>query len=552
MRRPFLLPLLLAASLCSAAPSPEAIVKAIGREIGRAADSLVAADGSRPYYLSVRYVQTKVTTMRATFGESLPTAVSEKPELMVEVRVGTPELDDSRFEGTETEGFPFDLATPADGDPVLLRRQIWALFDDAFRQGSRNFAEKRHWLSAHPTSRKPGPDFILPEPIRHIDTLPPLKLDTALWNRKLAELSDYANAFPGLIEAPVELRVIERRQYSVNNLGSVTIDDSREYRALAPMLAQAEDGAPLWDYWKDAAADPGEIDLKGAKEKLAERARVLLELRDKAPEPPYRGPVMIEGEAAAQFLLAALGSAMLHGEQEMALGDYPNPMTLLPNLGHRILPKGFALFDLPGLTEFDGRSVVGHYAIDGDGQRARDIEIVKDGILNEIPTSQAPLFGQATVNGHGSGGFVRPGPLALSCPEERVRDDLEKTYREIIADEGNDGLVIERFSSEEALNALKSPLVDPMRGKLFLSSLEIVNMPFPLALSRMDKEGRRTPIRPLDPSILGIGSYRDWMYCGRRMTMVSSSEGMSSIAPSLVHGFLSFKPLRITPVKRMD
>ena len=560
MTRRALLSGILAAALLSgallpaaAAPKPDEIVDALRREIRRAEDSLVAPDGTRPHYLAARYTVHRTAVFAAERGEPLAGSRRDFTDLVAEIRAGSPDMDDSRFEGTATEQFPFDAPLPRDGSPDLIRRSLWLLFDDGFRQAARTLAEKREWLKTRPRLRLDGPDFVAPEPRRIVDTLPPFSPDTAAIAARLAEISSFAREFPELVEAPVALQIVESRRYAVDNLGTVTISDSREFRALGAVLAQAEDGSPIWDWWKDASPVLEEIDLGHAKEILAARARDLVALRSAPPGEGYRGPVLFEGEAAAQLVWYALGEPLCRGEAEMQLGDYAPPRVLLTTLGHRLLPKGFSLLDLPGLSSFLGRTPPGRYRVDHEGSPARDLQPVRDGILAELPSGLAPLHGQERGNGHFRFGQAYPGTLLLTCSPERETRDVGAAYLQAVRDEGNAaGIVVERFEDADAAALFASPLADGIRSKLSVSSLNVTQLPAPTAMSAVAPDGTRTPARPLEFATMGISSFRDWNLCGADYALHSPGLNSAVAAPSLGIGFATLQPPAPQSLERLD
>lgn len=545
MKRSSLSALLFGALLSAeagAAATPDAIVAALRDEIRRAEDSLVSADGARPHYLAARYTVHRTRVFAAERGEPLPGSRQDFTDLVAEIRVGSPELDDSRFEGTPTEPFPFDSPLPRDGSPTLLRRALWLLFDDGFRQAARTLAEKREWLKTHPQLRPEGPDFVPPEPRTAVDTLPPFSPDAAEIKSKLAEISSFALEFPELVEAPVALQIVESRRYVVDNLGTVSISDDREFRAVAAVLAQAEDGTPLWDWWKDASPVWSELDLAPAKRILSERARNLVALRGAPPGEGYRGPVLFEGEAAAQLVWYALGEPLCAGEAEMQLGEYAPPRVLLTTLGRRLLPKGFSLDDLPSLSSFLGRTPPGRYRADHEGSPARDLALIRNGILEELPAGLAPLRGQARGNGHFRFGQAYPGTLLFSCSPERETRDVGAAYLQAVRDEGNpSGIAVERFEDSDAASLLSSPLADGIRSKLSVSSLNVTQLPAPTAMVSVAADGSRTPVRPLEFATMGISSFRDWTLCGRDYALHSPGLNSAVAAPPLAIGFATLQ-----------
>ena len=70
-------------------------------------------------------------------------------------------------------------------------------------------------------------------------------------------------------------------------------------------------------------------------------------------------------------------------------------------LGKPILPSFISVADDPTLSSFDGTSLSGHYIYDDEGQAARRVELIHDGVLETFLMSRLPIASVAQSNGHG-------------------------------------------------------------------------------------------------------------------------------------------------------
>ena len=56
-----------------------------------------------------------------------------------------------------------------------------------------------------------------------------------------------------------------------------------------------------------------------------------------------------------------------------------------------IMPTFMSVYDDPTLKEFNGESLSGHYVYDDEGQAARRVDLVKDGVLETFLMSRLPI-----------------------------------------------------------------------------------------------------------------------------------------------------------------
>jgi len=185
-----------------------------------------------------------------------------------------------------------------------------------------------------------------------------------------------------------------------------------------------------------------------------------LEALRKAPvTQPFDGPVILSGRAAAVFFHEVLGHR-LEGQRQR--GDEEG-QTFTKEVGKEVLPTFLSVADDPTATKFGTTSLSGTYEYDDEGQKARRVDLIQDGVLKTFLMSRLPIASFGASNGHGraSTGHVptgRQGNLIVtstkSVPEAELRKQLideakkqEKPY----------GLYFEDISSGFAVTQRSSP-----------------------------------------------------------------------------------------------
>ncbi len=121
---------------------------------------------------------------------------------------------------------------------------------------------------------------------------------------------------------------------------------------------------------------------------------------------PFDGPAILSGRASAVFFHEVLGHR-LEGQRQR--GD-DEGQTFTKLLGKPILPTFLSVADDPTLATFHGTSLSGHYDYDDEGQPARRVELIKDGVLNTFLMSRLPVASVSQIQ------RPRPRRSPATCP----------------------------------------------------------------------------------------------------------------------------------------
>ena len=126
-------------------------------------------------------------------------------------------------------------------------------------------------------------------------------------------------------------------------------------------------------------------------------AKNLDDLRVAPITEPYDGPAILSGRAAAVFFHEVLGHR-LEGQRQR--GDEEG-QTFTKLLGKPILPSFLSVADDPTMRDFKGQPLSGHYSFDDEGEPARRVQLVENGVLKTFLMSRLPVASFANSNGHG-------------------------------------------------------------------------------------------------------------------------------------------------------
>jgi len=157
-------------------------------------------------------------------------------------------------------------------------------------------------------------------------------------------------------------------------------------------------------------------------------------------EEEYRGPVLFAPDAADDIVASLIGQNVLG--QKPQLGK-PNRTTgaFATSYKTRVLPNFLSVVDDPTLKVFQGKSLVGSYAVDSEGVKAKAVTAIENGMMANYLIGRQPIRDFSTSNGHGRaapGSFPGPslGVLLVKSSEAQSPEELKKKVIQMVTDQG--------------------------------------------------------------------------------------------------------------------
>ncbi len=185
-----------------------------------------------------------------------------------------------------------------------------------------------------------------------------------------------------------------------------------------------------------------------------------LEALRKAPvTQPFDGPAILSGRAAAVFFHEVLGHR-LEGQRQR--GDEEG-QTFTKELNKEVLPPFLSVADDPTMTTFGNTWLSGSYTYDDEGQKARRVDLIQDGVLKTFLMSRLPIASFAESNGHGRAQTGRmptgrQGNLIVSSTNAVQEVELRRRLIEEAKKQGKPyGLYFEDISSGFAVTTRSAP-----------------------------------------------------------------------------------------------
>ncbi len=331
-----------------------------------------------------------------------------------------------------------------DDDYPALRRRIWLATDAAYKRAVDVYARKKASFQNR-VNTNPVPDFSRETPIEQLASAPTPRGVDASWRDTVRQVSAIFAETPDIDQTQVSLSVLQGTRYFLNSEGFKTIAPVELASLAVQAQTQAADGMVLRDafaaYGKQLDDLPSRADAIGRARELAEN---LVELRAAPLGEDYYGPVLLEGQAAAQLLARSLVPLFLsqrplirdragRGGGRGPGGGRRRSTPFLRRIGSRVLPEWLTVTDTPSLTRYGNVAVPGAYVVDEEGVLAQDVTLVEDGRLMTLLTSRAPQQNLPVSNGHARGGDAQAGVFQVASASGVPAVELRARYLEWLA-----------------------------------------------------------------------------------------------------------------------
>ena len=425
--------------MAHAAAKGDGLLEALLTELDRSKAQLKMDQVQAPYYIEYRVNEVEDFGAEAAYGALRENQHVHVRVLRVVVRIGDYKQD-SYFGRGQGES----SILPLDDDPIALRHQIWLATDDAYKAAGQALAEKQAAMKQFSADPNPVDDFAKAPQMIAVEPTVSLKIDEAMWKKTLEDVTSLYKQYPDVQSVTASARFSAINEYLVNSEGTVTRFGKTTYSVQLSSSAQAADGMRLSRSPAFMVARPEELPthdaLMGEAKKMLETVVALRQ----APivEEEYRGPVLFAADAADDIVASLIGQNVLG--QKPQLGK-PNRTTgaFATSYKTRVLPNFLSVVDDPTLKVFQGKSLVGSYAVDSEGVKAKAVNAIENGMLANYLIGRQPIRDFSTSNGHGRaapGNFPGPslGVLLVKSSEAQSPEELKKKVIQMVTDQGKD------------------------------------------------------------------------------------------------------------------
>jgi len=453
-------------ALAQQQPTP-VLLDAMTTELHRAFTSLgkQAAAGQNPdkqlppYFLSYAVSDASFANVQAQYGAVVNSATSHMRVADVQVRLGSQKLDNTH--GTHRGSAVNSAELPLTDDRNALERTLWRATNTGYGNAVDSFLRVKTEAEVRAKEEDSSPDFSEEQPQIYIGKPAPLvAIDNPAWEKRVAGLSKIFREFPDVYQNAVVLTVQNETDYFASSEGSQLVTPHMAARLVVFAMTRADDGMDLFRDQTFEAETPEGLPAQATMEaSIRELGKSLEQLRKAPVTEPFDGPAILSGRAAAVFFHEVLGHR-LEGQRQR--GDEEG-QTFTKDIGKDVLPTFLSVADDPTRTRFGDTWLSGSYLFDDEGEKARKVNLIDDGVLKTFLMSRLPIANFSDSNGHGRAQTGRmptgrQGNLIVTSTNMKPEAELRKQLIDEAKKQGKPyGLFFEDISSGFAVTTRSSP-----------------------------------------------------------------------------------------------
>lgn len=405
------------------------------------------------YFLSYELVEQRVVSLDAEGGALIVDSDDTARNLDVEVRVGSPKLDNTHQISDDTGGLNLPLTrrgiVPFGSDKQALTNALWLETDRRYHEAVSALAYVRQDQQTLSSKKKSDDDFSRERAEVYVQKPAKLEFDKAAWVERVKRCSAKAlspaassgskddkagKATRGSCGVVFQLNTT----YYVNSEGSQIQQSWTNAQLSVSVGVKADDGMSLSRLEQRYGRTPADLpNDKDIAEMIASVTTDLDALHAAPLAEPYVGPAILEGRAAGVFFHEVFGHRIEGHRQK----DFTSGQTFASYVDKDIAPEWLSVYDDPQLLTLNGMQLNGFYRFDNEGVRAQRVPLIKRGKLVGFLMGRNPIVGFGHSNGHGrkSPGLPavsRQGNLVVETTKSVKREELEKMLTEEIRKQG--------------------------------------------------------------------------------------------------------------------
>jgi predicted Zn-dependent protease len=426
-----------------ASGSDDVILRAFKDELMRTQTKLTLGGHPPPYFTAYTGHEQEQYNIYGSFGALDRCDEAHARWITVDLRAGDRKFDSDS--GPAFFGGDGSQTTSLDDNYDAIRHDLWLRTDFAYKHAIEGLESKRAVLQQKKINDLP--DAMSPAP-PVVSLMPRIKLnlDREKWNREIKNISAVFKNYPGVLNSEVSLLSCCLTRWYANSEGSINREVDRGAVLGMTAAGQAPDGMDVADFEMIATGDPAALPdpafLKTLAQSLAERVTALA----KAPEiEDYRGPVLFEKQAAAEFFAQSLTPSLVNPNERLSrLTAIVSSGGLKEKLGRRILPTSVTVTDDPTAVEYKGTPLKGGYAVDDEGVKGEKVVLVQNGILKTLLSGRTPSRYVKGSNGHWHGSAPGPSILFVTSTEGKPLGELKAQLMRMGKEDGLKYVLIAR------------------------------------------------------------------------------------------------------------
>ena len=438
-----------AAALLLFGSGAQATVLDIMRDELERSHAVLAEQPTPVYYLSYEVTEDKSVSVNGSFGALIRWNANESRGLDIDLRVGSPELDNTRELRTRAGFFGLrSSSAPVPLDDEGLRTALWYRTDQKYKNAIERFTQVQTDVQVNVEVEDKAGDFSIESKETATEDTVEIEVDRAAWEEKVRRYSAPFADSPHIYTASATLWADAETRWYVNTEGSAIKTSTAYYRISIYAATRAEDGMVLPRSEQFFAFSPeGLPDDETVMAAVHRMVRDLEALREAPLVEPYTGPAILSGRASGVFFHEILGHR-LEGHRQKSVDE---GQTFRGMVGEKLLPETFSVVFDPTIRRIGDTDLVGAYRYDNEGVKARRVPVIVGGVLTNFLMGRTPVEGFPKSNGHGrkNTGFspvARQSNLFVEVSQPRTREDLKAELLALAERDGKSfGLLFDRI-----------------------------------------------------------------------------------------------------------
>ena len=436
------------------------VLDVMREELERSRDVLVEQP-TPVYYLSYEITEDKSVAVNSAFGALTGWNENETRGLDIDLRVGSPDFDNTRELRSQRGGFGnrrsiVQVPLEAEG----LRTILWYETDRMYKEALERFTMVQSDEQVSVEADDKSGDFSVEKAERASEKSLVIEVDRGAWEERVRRFSAPFLASPHVFAANATIWADAETRWYVNTEGTAIKTSNAYYRISISASTRADDGMvlPRTEQFFSLTAEglPDDETVMAAVHKMVSD---LTALREAPLVEPYTGPALLSGRASGVFFHEILGHRLEGHRQKGATEG----QTFRKMVGEAVLPTTFSVIFDPTITRLGDTDLVGAYRYDNQGVKARRVPVIVDGVLTNFLMGRIPIEGFPKSNGHGrkNTGFApvaRQSNLIVEVSETMTRDDLKAQLLAMAEKEGKPfGLLFDRVQGGFAITGRSLP-----------------------------------------------------------------------------------------------
>jgi predicted Zn-dependent protease len=488
---------------------PSIIFQAMRDEMKRTTDKLKLPKEKPPYYVSYKIVDEKNISIRGEFGAIVADHINHNRYLIVDLRVGSYDFDNTNFSESPTYSFSFGSSggsenLPLEDDYDVIRQKIWLATDEQYKSAIDMLAKKKSAIE-HKQIKDAIADFSKVSPGYYLESAKNISLDRSEWMANIKTMSNIFRNYPKIQTSGVNFSFQVATIYFLDSDGNKYEKNDINTNVEALANTQTTDGINLTDNITFAGHMPSDLpELNSMIEKVSAMADTLTLLTTATEEKDYTGPVMFTDLAAPELFFEIIGKGLsdarkpIYEDEEMAQMIQEQTGFLADKIGREVLPKNFSVIDDPTLTSYNRMTLYGNYAIDDQGMTPEKLDLIQNGKLLTLPMSRTPTKEVKFSNGHGRyiGGQIRNAISNMIIKSDQTTNNLDSEFINYLKQEELDyGIVVTRLAFQ--IPKSRDEIMDEFVMYFSGSSRETPLISGPFIAYRLYQDGKKELIRGL-------------------------------------------------------